>query len=283
LGRLSASIAHEIRNPVGAMSHAGQLLAESPSIGANERRLTDIIRNNSERVSTIINNVLQLSRREPTKPTRLNLGDWLDDFLREFCETMQVPATRIGILEDAEDLEVRFDPSHLHQVVWNLCDNAIKYGEAREGIAVEIKLSRLNPSGRPYLEVADRGPGIDTQSADRIFEPFFTGRKGGTGLGLFIARELCQLNRAILLYEPRSGEPSRAFDPLRSGDLARSFDPSRSGAHPLLVGESSRSGEAARGGDVLPSAKPSLNDVPSRSADGSIFRIVFSDPQRWEE
>ena len=91
LGRLSASIAHEIRNPVGAMSHAGQLLAESPSIGPDERRLTDIIRNNSERVSTIINNVLQLSRREATKPTRFMLGDWLEDFVREFSETMQIP------------------------------------------------------------------------------------------------------------------------------------------------------------------------------------------------
>jgi two-component system sensor histidine kinase PilS (NtrC family) len=240
LGRLSASIAHEIRNPVGAMSHAGQLLAESPAIGADERRLTDIIRKNSERVSTIINNVLQLSRRESTKPTRLNLGDWLEDFLREFSETMQVPLARIAVQEEALDLEVRFDPSHLHQVVWNLSDNAIKYGEARDGISVEIKLGRLNPSGRPYLEVADRGPGIDAQSADRIFEPFFTGRKGGTGLGLFIARELCQLNRAVLLYEPRSGEP-------------------------------------ARGGDSAPATGA------ARGADGSIFRIVFSDPQRWEE
>jgi two-component system sensor histidine kinase PilS (NtrC family) len=221
LGRLSASIAHEIRNPVGAMSHAGQLLAESPNIGAEERRLTDIIRSNSERVSTIINNVLQLSRREATKLTRLTLGDWFEEFLSEFCETMQVPRARIRFKEQAGDLEVRFDPSHLHQVVWNLCDNAIKYGETRDGIGVEINLGRLSPGNRPYLEVADRGPGIEHGAVDRIFEPFFTGRKGGTGLGLFISRELCQLNRAILLYEPRGG-------------------------------------------------------------DGSIFRIVFSDPQRWE-
>jgi len=222
LGRLSASIAHEIRNPVGAMSHAGQLLAESPLMGTDERRLTDIIRNNSERVSTIINNVLQLSRREATKPTRFMLGDWLEDFLDEFCETMQVPMARIAVHEEARDLEVRIDPTHLHQVVWNLCDNAIKYGETRDGVSLEIKVSRLNPSNRPYLEVVDRGPGIEAKAVDRIFEPFFTGRKGGTGLGLFIARELCQLNRALLLYEPRAG-------------------------------------------------------------DGSIFRIVFSDPQRWEE
>jgi len=222
LGRLSASIAHEIRNPVGAMSHAGQLLAESPQIGADERRLTDIIQSNAERVSTIINNVLQLSRREATKPTRLLLGDWLEDFLEEFCATMQVRESQIGVHESEDDLEVRIDPSHLHQVVWNLCDNAIKYGEAFDGISFDIKVGRLNPSNRPYLEVSNRGPGIEMRSADRIFEPFFTGRKGGTGLGLFIARELCQLNRSILLYEGRSGG-------------------------------------------------------------GSTFRVVFSDPQRWEE
>jgi len=222
LGRLSASIAHEIRNPVGAMSHAGQLLAESPQIGPDERRLTDIIQSNSERVSTIINNVLQLSKREPTKLTRLLLGDWLEDFLEEFCATMQVREAQIGVHESEDDLEVRIDPSHLHQVVWNLCDNAMKYGESANGISFDIKLGRLNPSNRPYLEVSNGGPGIEPKSVDRIFEPFFTGRKGGTGLGLFIARELCQLNRAILLYEGR------------------------------------------RGG-------------------GSTFRIVFSDPQRWEE
>ena len=220
-GSLSASIAHEIRNPVGAMSHAGQLLAESPDIGAGDRRLTDIIRSNSERVSTIINNVLQLSRREAIEPTRLSLGDWLEEFLKEFSETMQVPLGRSACKMSPDELEVRFDPSHLHQVVWNLCDNAIKYGEAHNGIKVEIRLSRLTPSYRPYLEVADRGAGIDPQAADRIFEPFFTGRKGGTGLGLFISRELCQLNRAVLLYEPRGGG-------------------------------------------------------------GSVFRLVFSDPQRWE-
>ncbi len=222
LGRLSASIAHEIRNPVGAMSHAGQLLAESPLLGPEERRLTDIIRSNSERVSTIIGNVLQLSRRESAKSTRLSLGEWLDEFVREFSETMQVPESRIEIDESEDDLEVRFDPTHLHQAVWNLCDNALKYAAPEAGIAVAIKVGRLNPSLRPYLEVADRGPGIEADAADRIFEPFFTGRKGGTGLGLFIARELCQLNRAVLLYEPRNGG-------------------------------------------------------------GSIFRIVFSDPQRWEE
>ena len=222
LGRLSASIAHEIRNPVGAMSHAGQLLAESPQIGPEERRLTDIIRNNSERVSTIINNVLQLSRREATRFERLTLEDWIEDFVGEFSETMQVPLSQLEIRVEASNLEVRIDPSHLHQVVWNLCDNGLKYGRSESGTAVGIHLGRLQPSGRPFLDVTDRGSGIQAQLVERIFEPFFTGGQGGTGLGLFIARELCQLNRAVLLYMPRAGG-------------------------------------------------------------GSIFRIVFSDPQRWEE
>ena len=126
---------------------------------------------------------------------------------------MQVPLAEIGVHDAADELEVRFDPSHLHQVVWNLCDNAIKYGEPHDGIKVEIRLSRLTPSYRPYLEVADRGAGIEPQAADRIFEPFFTGRKGGTGLGLFIARELCQLNRA----DPALRAPRRRRQRLQSG------------------------------------------------------------------
>ncbi|MDE1923467.1 MAG: PAS domain-containing protein [Gammaproteobacteria bacterium] len=219
LGRLSASIAHEIRNPVGAMSHAGQLLAECPALGPDEQRLTTIIRQNADRVSAIINNVLQLSRREASRPERLRLDAWLEDFLAEFTETMQIAAARLRVEGDEEDGPmVRFDPGHLRQVVWNLCDNALKYG----GTDVDIRYGRLVPTGRPFLEVGDRGPGIDQPAVERIFEPFFTGRKGGTGLGLFIARELAQLNRAVLLYEQRSGG-------------------------------------------------------------GSLFRIVFADPQRWEE
>jgi len=222
LGRLSASIAHEIRNPVGAMSHAGQLLAESPNLGADEHRLTEIIRTNAERVSTIINNVMQLSRRDVTRPERLTLVDWLQDFRDEFCQTTQTSETAIDVAVEGGDIEIRVDPSHLHQVLWNLCENALKYaGNADSTRVVELRCGRMAGTGRPFLEVADRGPGIDRQSVDRIFEPFFTSSKGGTGLGLFIARELCQCNGALLVYEPRGGG-------------------------------------------------------------GSVFRVIFSDPKRWQ-
>ncbi len=222
LGRLSASIAHEIRNPVGAMSHAAQLLAEAPELSAQEKRLTDIITSNGERVSTIINNVLQLSRRDTTRPERIDLNVWLEEFLAEFRQTSEVDERAIRLLDAAGDLDVRVDPSHLYQMLWNLCENALRYGRRNDDDApVELRTGRIHISDRPFLEILDRGPGITVADAERIFEPFFTGSKGGTGLGLFIARELAQCNRAALIYEPRS-----------SG--------------------------------------------------GSIFRVVFADPQRWE-
>ena len=221
LGRLSASIAHEIRNPVGAMSHAGQLLAESSALSTDERRLTEIIQTHAERVSHIIDNVLQLSRRESSRPERFALRPWLVDFVQEFVRTLELQEGELSVTDVAGDIEVRMDPSHLRQVLWNLCDNAIKYASETGGILVELQAGRMQRTGRPYLEVLDQGHGVDPATIDKIFEPFFTDKKGGTGLGLYISRELCELNRADLVYQPR--QPS-----------------------------------------------------------GSIFRIVFADPARWE-
>jgi len=218
LGRLSASIAHEIRNPVGAMSHAGQLLKESPSLTADDKHLTGIIEKNAVRVSQIIENVLQLSRKDSTRQERIELPTWLDGFLNEFQQTLQFEDGRIAVENLAPGLEVHFDPSHLHQVLWNLCDNALKHAAA---VPVLLRSGRIASSDRPFLEVVDRGIGIDPANAERIFEPFFTNGAGGTGLGLFISRELCQTNGAVLAYEARPGG-------------------------------------------------------------GSVFRIVFADPQRWE-
>ena len=114
------------------------------------------------------------------------------------------------------------DPSHLRQVLWNLCDNAVKYASETGGILVELQTGRTKRTGQPYLEVLDQGHGVDPAMADKIFEPFFTARSGGTGLGLYISKELCELNRAVLTYL-------------------------------------------------------------DRESGGSVFRIVFSDPDRWED
>ncbi|HPF26637.1 MAG TPA: ATP-binding protein [Steroidobacteraceae bacterium] len=222
LGRLSASIAHEIRNPVGAMSHAAQLLAESAHLPSEDRRLTEIIRVNGERVRQIIDNVLSMSRRESAQHTDFELRGWLEQFREEFAATMQVASEKLEMAGPQFAVRVRADPSQLRQVVWNLCENSLKYGvQLGQEPRVELRFGRLQKSGRPFLEVADRGPGIPEQHHERIFEPFFTAGGRGTGLGLFVARELAQSNRALLAYEPRAGG-------------------------------------------------------------GSVFRVVFADPERWE-
>jgi two-component system sensor histidine kinase PilS (NtrC family) len=206
LGRLSASIAHEIRNPIGAMSHAGQLLAESPEINAAEQRLTDIIRVNAARVSQIVESMLTLSRREKTQPEQIELGSWLEQFRHEFEQTLELFEGTVRCTDITPELIVRMDPTHLHQVVWNLCDNAVKYAsEAAGAITVDLRCGLLEHSGRGFLEVADRGPGIDPEKLDEVFEPFYTGKDGGTGLGLFICRELCECNGASLSYQQRAG------------------------------------------------------------------------------
>lgn len=218
LGRLSASIAHEIRNPVGAMSHAAQLLAESPNASAEDRRLADIVRTNAARASEIIANVQSMSRREPIRPERFALGPWLEEFRSEFCATFPCAPDRVVLDGDGADLEVRCDPSQLRQILWNLCDNALKHASP-EAQNVEVRVGRLPPSLRPYLEVADRGPGIAPAITDSIFEPFVTSDVEGTGLGLFLSRELAQANGATLIYEPRPGGGSLFrlvfSDPLR--------------------------------------------------------------------
>src|SRR4029077_3009945 len=205
LGRLSASIAHEIRNPVGAMSHAGQLLAESPHLSDDDRRLTQIISSNAERVSGIIANVQRLSRREEARRERLTLASWVEEFHEEFCETMQWPRARLTLHGIDPEIDVHVDPDQLRQIIWNLCENALKHAvREHPQQLVEISCGQLSSNGRPFLEVADRGQGVAAEHIDRIFEPFYSGGHG-TGLGLFLARELAQANGATLLYEPRGG------------------------------------------------------------------------------
>src|SRR5689334_6201811 len=153
LGRLSASIAHEIRNPVGAMSHAAQLLGESPSLSAEDKRLTEIVRSNGDRVKEIIENVMSMARREHSRPERIVLGTWLEGFRAEFAATMQIPADRLAISSLLGDIEVQAHPSQLRQIVWNLCENAVKYGKGANDEPIELRIGRLASTARPFLEV----------------------------------------------------------------------------------------------------------------------------------
>ncbi len=199
LGRLTASIAHEIRNPVGAISHASQLLAESTVLEKQDRRLIEIIREHTVRVNDVIETVLQISRRRESKPENIHLEKWMYKFIADFMLEQQLPESPFRLSAPAEDISVRCDPGHLQQILANLCSNALKYGrEASE--AVDLEIGPSNSMIR--IEIRDHGPGIPEDLANHIFEPFFTTSATGTGLGLYIAKELAELNLSKLEYEP---------------------------------------------------------------------------------
>ncbi len=203
LGRLTASIAHEIRNPLGAISHAGQLLNESPELNSGDRRLTEIIHDQALRVNTIIENILQLSRRERSRPQDVALLPWLENFVAELNRDLNLAPGRIGIDITPPDVEVRMDPGHLRQVLWNLCENAVYHGGmTTAGMHIELRGGFSAESRDAVLDVVDHGRGISAEDAQQIFEPFFTTTRQGTGLGLYIARELCEVNKAQLRHVP---------------------------------------------------------------------------------
>ncbi len=189
LGRLTASIAHEIRNPLGAISHATQLLEESEALNDSDQRLITIIGNHTQRVNAVVENVLQLSRPGTSTPQQINLQEWLEKFADEFAHSGNCLPQQISIQVTPADLEVYMDPSLLHQVVWNLCQNATRHGaQASTTFKLRMVCKTSPASFKPQLDIIDNGPGIDPDIADTIFEPFFTTQSSGTGLGLYIAQ-----------------------------------------------------------------------------------------------
>lgn len=202
LGRLSASIAHEIRNPLAAITHAGQLLAETPELRDENLRLLAMIQRHAGRIDKIVKDVLELSRRDAAERTVIPLKDWLLRTVQLYQESHPHHPRPVEMLEVPPELAVSFDPNHLQQVVFNLWDNSFEHG-ARSGPMVLVHGGRDDTSGQTYLESADNGPGIGPDLLDRVFEPFFTTSPQGTGLGLYLSRELCEYNQARLVYLPQ--------------------------------------------------------------------------------
>ncbi len=199
LGRLSASIAHEVRNPLAAISHAAQLLAESENLPESDLRLLEIIRSQCLRMNAIIENILQLSRRERSKPELLQLNRWVSNFVEEFRNVQPLGGDELRAIIPEGGISVVFDSDQLQQVIWNLSKNALRHGRLPDQPArVSIVARRLPESGQPVLEVIDRGPGIPEKMRPHVFDPFFTTNEHGTGLGLYIARQLCEANQATL-------------------------------------------------------------------------------------
>lgn len=200
LGRLTASIAHEIRNPLGAISHASQLLNESEELPETDKRLLNIILSHSDRVNQIIENTLSLSRRKEANPELLNLVLWVRNFTKELniANNYQIEIDQIHL---HTKIFAKIDPTHLCQILTNLIDNAARYSKERIlEPKVTIRIGVSKNTDKAFLNVIDYGKGIDKANQEEIFEPFFTTDNKGTGLGLFISKELCEINQASLHY-----------------------------------------------------------------------------------
>ncbi|HET7261521.1 MAG TPA: ATP-binding protein [Casimicrobiaceae bacterium] len=202
MGRLTASIAHEVRNPLSAINQAAQLLEEDGVVAPGGARLLAMIRNNARRIDRIVGEVLQLNRRDRQQPEAVRLAEFIHTIVDEIVQAEAIPRRAIHI--DVEDsLAITFDRGHLSQIAWNLVRNAWQHCQKRDAsIAVA---ARAGYNGDAVIfELADDGPGVAAENRAHIFEPFFTTRPGGTGLGLYIARELADANGATLELLPKS-------------------------------------------------------------------------------
>ncbi|AKV04918.1 histidine kinase [Pseudomonas fluorescens NCIMB 11764] len=205
LGRLTAGIAHEIRNPLGAISHAAQLLRESEELNGADRRLTQIIQDHSQRMNRVIENVLQLSRRQQAAPQRLDLKPWLEQFVAESREGA-LDRQKIHLHIGSGDFKTLMDPNQLTQILDNLLRNAWRHSaQTHDQAQVWLDLFIDPDTQLPIIEVLDDGAGVAPDQQVHLFEPFFTTSAQGTGLGLYLSRELCESNQARLDFKPRQG------------------------------------------------------------------------------
>ncbi len=201
MGRLTASIAHEVRNPLSAINQASQLLEEDGAVAPEGARLLGMIRNNAKRIDRIVGEVLQLNRRDRQQPEVVVFGDFIRTLTDEIQEAEHMPPGGVSI-QIPDDLLIIFDRGHLNQIMWNLVRNAWQHCQKREG-SIRI-IARPGYMGDAVIcELNDDGPGIPAELRPQIFEPFFTTRPGGTGLGLYIARELADANGAALELLPK--------------------------------------------------------------------------------
>jgi two-component system sensor histidine kinase PilS (NtrC family) len=202
MGRLTASIAHEVRNPLSAINQAAQLLEEDRAVAPEGTRLLTMIRNNAKRIDRIVGEVLQLNRRDRQQPEVIALADFMHSLVEEIVQAENIPPGGV-VMNLASDLLIIFDRGHLNQIIWNLVRNAWQHCQKKEG-SIRITARPGYMGDAVICEIVDDGPGIPAELRGQIFEPFFTTRPGGTGLGLYIARELADANGAALELLPKS-------------------------------------------------------------------------------
>ena len=201
MGRLTASIAHEVRNPLSAINQAAQLLEEDGSVAPEGQRLLMMIRTNAKRIDRIVGEVLQLNRRDRQQPEIIGLGDFMHSLVEEIVQAENIAPGGVSIQAPPE-LVVIFDRGHLNQIVWNLVRNAWQHCQKKDA-SIRIVVRPGYMGDAVICELSDDGPGIPAELRAQIFEPFFTTRPGGTGLGLYIARELADANGAALELLPK--------------------------------------------------------------------------------
>lgn len=195
LGKLSASIAHEIRNPLGAISHSVQLLEESEALKDEDLNLISIARKHTQRINRIVEDVLQLSNHQQLRSDPLDLQNQIEQFCARFAVENQLPSGRITA-ECEAGCSAIFDPGHFDQVLWNLCTNALLHNDNN---SINIKIQCYQTAGSVIvLDVIDNGKGIVDLQREQLFEPFYSTHQAGSGLGLYIIRELCALNKGQL-------------------------------------------------------------------------------------
>lgn len=203
LGRLSANIAHEIRNPLSAIAQAGQLLAEQSDFDAGNRRLLDMIQRHTLRIDHIVRSVLDISRRQPARREALILRDHLRRSAALYHEGHAQELRSIELADVPASVVTLFDPDHLQQILFNLWDNSFEHGSTDGRVITVLVQAGIDAdSGLPWLELSDNGVGLPADALDRMFEPFFTTHPAGTGLGLYLSRELCEYNQARLSCVP---------------------------------------------------------------------------------
>ncbi len=202
LGQLTASIAHEIRNPLGAISHATQLLNESEDLNTQNARLLEIILNHSARVNLIIEDILQMSRHQEQTAERINLYDWLEQFIQTYKASHPVNG-EITLEVKPRSTVIKVIPTQLEQILTNLFENGLRYSEHHTGKAtlhINGGVETDKQAEKLFLHIMDDGPGVSADAEEHLFEPFHTTEPRGTGLGLYISKELCEANQAQISY-----------------------------------------------------------------------------------
>ncbi|MBV7434549.1 hypothetical protein KRX19_05855 [Cardiobacteriaceae bacterium TAE3-ERU3] len=202
LGRLSAGIAHEIRNPLSAIQQAGQLLAEHASGDTLASRLTEKIERNGRRINGIISEVMRLFDNQPRTPELFPLNPFIERVRMEAEDYSELANVGISLdLAATKNSAVMFSPDAMREIISNLLLNARKHNP---NILLALHLSTKISEDKQsiYLDISDNGCGISEEERDKVFEPFYSLRNS-TGLGLYLVREMCNANHARIILVNR--------------------------------------------------------------------------------